>query len=180
MTSPIEPDHWKKCSVCKKNIGFSESYYVCSVSTCGGNRTGYVFCRMQCFETHLPGARHRDAGAIEKTSPTKIQAASEAATQGTSGERTPNRLMVRPGASSSASTASANPHAMPREVLVIASRLKEYVQARADMNTSASVLEVLSDHLRLLCDRATENARNDGRKTIMDRDLEFIKRLKET
>lgn len=179
MSLNTDLDHWKKCSVCKKNIGFSETYYICSVSTCGGNRTGYVFCRMQCFETHLPGARHRDAGAVEKKSPTAAQAKAEAQAP-TTPDRAPARLIVRPPSSTSAPAAGNKSNQLPREVLIIASRMKEYIQARADMNTSASVLEVLSDHLRLLCDRATENARNDGRKTVMDRDLEFLKNLKES
>jgi histone H3/H4 len=39
------------------------------------------------------------------------------------------------------------------------------------MNTAGSVAEVLSDRVRALCDRAIQNARDDGRKTVMDRDL---------
>lgn len=62
---------WKKCSSCKKMIGFGAGYYVCSVSTCNGKRTGYVFCSVPCFERHLPGARHKDAAAIEETSPAR-------------------------------------------------------------------------------------------------------------
>ncbi len=64
---------------------------------------------------------------------------------------------------------------LPREVLVIASRLKDYIQARADYSTSASVMDVLSDHLRILCDRAVDNARAEGRKTVLDRDFAFLK-----
>ncbi|HEY8271897.1 MAG TPA: hypothetical protein VIG33_13485 [Pseudobdellovibrionaceae bacterium] len=60
---------WRKCSTCKKPIGLGAPYYVCSVSTCNGQRTGYVFCGIQCFESHVPGARHKNAGAIEKTAP---------------------------------------------------------------------------------------------------------------
>lgn len=67
--------------------------------------------------------------------------------------------------------------ATPREVLVIASRLKDYIQARSEFNTSQSVMDVLSDHLRVVCDRAIENARADGRKTVMDRDFAFLKSL---
>ena len=57
---------WRKCSSCKKPIALKSKYYVCSVSTCNGLRTGYVFCSVACFERHLPGARHKQAGAIEK------------------------------------------------------------------------------------------------------------------
>ncbi len=60
---------WRKCSSCKKEIIFNTNHYVCSVSTCNGLRTGYVFCTLPCWETHLPGAKHRNAGAIEKKSP---------------------------------------------------------------------------------------------------------------
>lgn len=62
------------------------------------------------------------------------------------------------------------------DVLVVVSRFKAYVRERFGMNTSDAVMEALSDHLRAICHRAAENARNDGRKTVMDRDFEFLKR----
>jgi histone H3/H4 len=43
------------------------------------------------------------------------------------------------------------------------------------MNTSASVMDVLSDYVRVLCDRAIDNARSEGRKTVLDRDFSFFK-----
>jgi histone H3/H4 len=60
--------------------------------------------------------------------------------------------------------------------LIIASRLKEYIQARADMNTSAQVMDALSDYVRVITDRAIDNARADGRKTVLDRDFSFLKK----
>jgi histone H3/H4 len=57
------------------------------------------------------------------------------------------------------------------EVLIVASKLKNYIRAKSGMNTSASVLGVLSDKVRQLCDQAIENARADGRKTVKDRDF---------
>jgi len=66
---------------------------------------------------------------------------------------------------------------IPREVLIVASRLKEYIDARSGgYNTSASVMDVLSDYVRILCDRAIDQARADGRRTVMDRDFEFLKK----
>jgi hypothetical protein len=62
---------WKKCSTCKKPIGFGQKYYICSVSTCNGERKGYFFCTVPCWDAHVPGARHRDAAAIEEQAPTK-------------------------------------------------------------------------------------------------------------
>lgn len=154
-----DADFWKKCSSCKKPIGFSKKYYVCSVSTCNGERTGYVFCTVLCFERHVPGARHRDAAAIEMTAPS-----SSSTHQASSA---PRRIVAGPSAGS-VNLDSA-------QVLVIASRLKDYIQDRSDFNTSADVMSVLSDQLRILCDRAIDNARAAGRKTVMARDFDFLK-----
>ncbi len=57
------------------------------------------------------------------------------------------------------------------EILVVASKLKTYVRSAAGMSMSANVLPKLSDSVRSLCDQAIENARADGRKTVMDRDF---------
>lgn len=158
---------WRKCSSCKKPIPFGAKYFVCSVSTCNNERTGYVFCSVACFETHLPGARHRDAGAVEKVAP-KDAASAEADVA-----RTPARIIVKPAATATPAAAKSS---TPQEVLIVASRLKEYIQARSDFNTSGSVMDVLSEHVRILCDRAIDNARADGRKTVMDRDFDFLKK----
>src|SRR4051794_10247377 len=99
-------DSWRKCSSCKKTIAYNYRYFVCSVSTCNGQRTGYVFCSVPCWEVHLPGARHKDAAAIEMRSPAK-----GAATVAIAAE--PARRIV--GAATAASSA-------PREVLIVASR----------------------------------------------------------
>ena len=39
------------------------------------------------------------------------------------------------------------------------------------MRTSDAVADVLSDKLRDLCDRAIDRAKEDGRKTVLDRDF---------
>lgn len=80
-----------------------------------------------------------------------------------------HRTLIRPTMATKPAAATT-----PQEVLVIASRLKDYIQARGDMNTSASVMDILSDHLRLLCNEAIDHARSEGRKTVMDRDFEAI------
>ena len=61
---------------------------------------------------------------------------------------------------------------MAEDILVVVSKLKAYVRSKAGMNTSGNVAPKLSAIVRTLCDRAIENAKNDGRKTIMDRDFE--------
>lgn len=58
-----------------------------------------------------------------------------------------------------------------KEVLIVASKLKNYIRERSGMNTSSAVMDVLSDRLRELCDRAIDHARTEGRKTVMDRDF---------
>jgi histone H3/H4 len=58
-----------------------------------------------------------------------------------------------------------------KEVLVVASKLKNYIRTKSGMNTSAAVIDVLSDKVRELCDQAVESAKRDGRKTVMDRDF---------
>jgi len=59
---------WKCCSSCKKEIGFSKMYYVCSVSTCKHPRKGFIFCSAPCWDAHLGFANHRESWAEEQTS----------------------------------------------------------------------------------------------------------------
>jgi hypothetical protein len=61
--------------------------------------------------------------------------------------------------------------AVPREVLIVVSKLKAYVKARSGMNTSDGAMDVLSDIVRELCDAAIRKAAAEGRKTVMDRDF---------
>ncbi len=58
------------------------------------------------------------------------------------------------------------------DVIVVVSKLKNYIRSAAGMNTAGNVAPALSGKIRELCDRAIENARKDGRKTVMDRDFE--------
>jgi histone H3/H4 len=57
------------------------------------------------------------------------------------------------------------------EVLVVASKVKNYIRAKSSMNTSAAVMDALSNKIRMMCDQAIEAAKRDGRKTVMDRDF---------
>lgn len=58
-----------------------------------------------------------------------------------------------------------------KEILVVASKVKNYIRNKSGMNISANVMAVLSDRIREMCDQAIENARNDKRKTVKDRDF---------
>jgi len=56
-------------------------------------------------------------------------------------------------------------------VLIVVSKLKSYIRAKSGMNTAGNVPPRLSEIIRGLCDSAIEQARRDGRKTVMDRDF---------
>lgn len=153
---------WRTCSSCKGGIKTSALYWTCSVSTCNRKRTALFFCTVSCWDAHLPVARHRDAWAEEQRAPGTASAeADESADPATR----PKRRLVRPEATERPSDDWA------REILVIASRLKDYVRARSGFNTSERALGPLSEILRVSCDAAIENARREGRKTVLDRDI---------
>jgi histone H3/H4 len=177
-----DASYWKRCSSCKTEIGYSTIYWVCSVSTCTRKRTGMVFCSVSCWEMHLPMMRHRESYAVEKRSPTQAQwlreqqeEASHAAQTSPASGSAP-ALRRRPADTSDAGqpgsdAAELSDDDLPRDVLVIASKLKQYIRARSGMNTSDGVLDVLSDHVRAICRQAIRNAAQDGRKTVLDRDI---------
>jgi histone H3/H4 len=57
------------------------------------------------------------------------------------------------------------------EILVVASKVKNYIRTQSGMNTSSAVMDALSRKIRKMCDQAIEHAKQDGRKTVMDRDF---------
>ncbi|MFN2427549.1 MAG: hypothetical protein ABR587_13995 [Candidatus Binatia bacterium] len=174
---------WKRCGVCKRDLGFDGEFYECSVSTCTSGRSHPVFCSVPCWEQHVPVMRHRDAWAEQKRSPTRAQweAAQAAGSVSVAGADAASRIPTAPGGIATAPRrimvdARTPGRAVPDsnlagEVLVVASKLKAYIKARSGMNTSESVLEELSAIIREHADRAIEQARLEGRRTVMDRDF---------
>jgi hypothetical protein len=156
----MSEESWRRCSACKEPIGLGATYWVCSVSTCNRKRTGLVFCTVSCWEVHLPDANHREAWAVERTAPSSAELASDA---GPGDAPKKQRRIVRPQG------AAAPPAAEP--VLVVASRLKDYIRGHAGFNTSDQVLEPLSAIVRGVCDEAIRNARTEGRTTVLERDI---------
>jgi hypothetical protein len=161
-----DPAAWHSCSTCRGDIGFEEPYYVCSVSTCTRNPTDFRFCSVECWETHAATLRHRDACPVEKTSPNREEWLRE---------NPPRPLPDREIEEESEEAVALNEEGVPRDVLVVISKLKGYIRARSGMNTSDAVIPLLSDHLRRVCDRAIRRAARDGRKTVMDRDFDFLR-----
>lgn len=158
---------WKKCSQCKKEIGLGAKYYVCSVSTCQHPRRGLQFCSVSCWSAHVPVLRHKSAWAEERSAPLVASPS----------EDSRERILVRPAVAMSGSGSAApaaHKKTLPRETLIVVSKLKGFVRELCDYNTSADVVDWLSDHVRELCVQAYRNAQEDGRKTVMARDFEKI------
>ena len=165
--------HFRLCTTCKKPIDFGSGYFRCSVSTCNRKRLELYFCSVPCWDAHVPEARHRDAWAEPATAPTEAEWNARA-----DEERAAPRAVVE---SAPRAAVEAPPRRrivgedddkdLPHEVLVVVSKLKQYIRARSGMNTSDNVTSVLSDHLRRLCVQAIRHAAESDRKTVMDRDF---------
>src|SRR5690606_37521894 len=147
----MEQNYWRKCSTCKKEIAYRAIYQKCSVSTCRKS----VYCSVTCWDVHNPIMNHKSAWAEEERAPSK----EEAMAQENNENREPKRIIV-----GSKPVTSNNDY--PKDVLIVASKLKAYVKERYDLNTSANVMDKLSDLVRSLTDKAVENAQREGRKTL--------------
>jgi histone H3/H4 len=186
---------WLKCSACRTDIAFSSKYFQCSVSTCNRARTRLVFCSVACWDSHVATARHRDAWAEDHIAPTRSAWDAELAEQiavpdkpsPTAPSRpTPvaapppppspapiRRVFGEPPAAAPVAAAGsvALQDVADRDILIVMSKLKKYIKDRSGMNCSDAVAEVLSDHVRALCDDSIRAAGRDERKTVLDRDV---------
>jgi histone H3/H4 len=151
-------NYWRKCGSCKKEIGFNTIYQMCNVSSC----RKFVYCSVDCWNLHNPVMNHKSSWAEENRSPSKVEAR---IVQNDSGNA-PRRILIQ------SKTISSNASDDSEEILIVASKLKQYIKDKFDMNTAANVMEALSRDVRRLTDRAVEKARSEGRKTVMDRDYE--------
>lgn len=151
--------YWRKCGSCKKEIGFNTVYQACNVSTC----RKMVFCSVDCWNLHNPVMNHKSSWAEENRSPRKEDYQPEG------DANAPRRIIVT---NRSAEPAAATGEASEEDILIVASKLKQYVKDKYDMNTSANVMEALSHIVRRQTDRAIARAKAEGRKTLMDRDFE--------
>jgi hypothetical protein len=165
---------WKLCSSCKKPINYGATWYKCSVSTCNRTRTALYFCTIECWQAHVPGARHRDAWAEPEQAPANAAQAARLETNSGEGSRS-----AEDAARARRVVTSATVQAVParpdpgdsQEILVVVSKLKKYIKDRSGMNTSDGAMAVLSAHLRALSNEAIRTAARDGRKTVLDRDF---------
>jgi hypothetical protein len=168
---------WRRCATCKRGIDFGTAYKICSVSTCNRKGSSLVFCSIQCWDSHVPLMRHREAWAEEQRSPTREEWGAQAVAAARPAASAPRpapetgAALEEPAEDPDGEDGAVPEGEVPREILIVASKLKKYVRARSGMNTSDSVMEVLSARVRSLCDDAIVRAQEDGRKTVMDRDF---------
>jgi len=189
---------WLLCSACRTDIPYSSKYFQCSVSTCNRARMRLVFCSVGCWDSHLATLRHRDAWAEDKIAPSKAEWEREQASMAASAPEPPRpappqvrpaapdparRVVAAPTASSSVTATPAAATGGPvlsevtdRDILVVVSKLKKYIKDRSGMNCSDAVADVLSDHVRVLCDESIRAAGRDERKTVLDRDVPRARR----
>ena len=183
--SATSESFWRRCNTCKREIGFGQRYWTCNVSTCNRKGKSYVFCAVDCWQSHVPTMRHRDSWAEEQTSPNRQSWSGQSAPAPARRAVEPRPAVPPPPPAQSVSepvpaavTASPEPQThpplstdVPRDILIVASKLKDYVKARSGLNTSDAVMKALSDRVRRLCDDAIHRARDDERKTLLDRDF---------
>ncbi len=153
-----ERSYWRKCATCGKEIPYRGIYQKCSVSSCRKS----VWCSVDCWDIHNPVMNHKNSWAEEETAPAKETE-----------QRAPIRKIVssnKPSTTTSAAATAARGD-IPKDVLIVASKLKAYVKAKYDLNTSGNVMDALSEIVRHEADKACERAIAEGRKTLMDRDF---------
>ena len=153
---------WKPCGTCKKPIAYGAKHFVCSVSSCNGARFSPKFCSIGCWDAHVPVMNHRSAWAEEKRAPDRPVSVNLPKHGGDSDElraRLARHMVAQAKGPES------------KDILIVGSKLKKYIKDRGGMNTSAEVLEMLSDLVRHHCNDAIDQARADGRKTVKARDF---------
>ncbi len=148
--------YWRKCGTCKKEINWGSTYQQCSVSSC----RKFAYCSVDCWAVHDSVMGHMSAAATEERAPNKDS------------ENAPRRrLIVSNSPSLSSNSVGETRAGVDLDVLIVASKLKKYVKDRHDLNTSGNVMDRLSELVRDLVDEAVIRARQEGRKTLMDRDF---------
>lgn len=144
---------WRKCGVCKKSIPLGGIYQKCSISSCRKS----VFCSVDCWSVHDSVMGHKSSFAEEERAPSEID------------EGPRRRIVVAPKTSSQGGNED-----LPIDVLIVVSKLKSYVKAKSGMNTSGDVADELSKFVRAIVHEGIEEARAEGRKTLMARDFKKI------
>lgn len=112
--------------------------------------------------------RHREAWAEEERAPTREAWLAEAAAEA---DKARAKQQVPKRAADKVPLETRASGDVPRDILVVVSKLKAYIRATSGMNTSDGVSEALSDIVRSACDRAIDRALADERRTVLGRDF---------
>lgn len=160
-----DSDCYRKCSTCKKPIAYSADYFKCSVSTCNRKATALFFCTVDCWDAHVPDANHRDAWAEKETAPA-----------GPAPEAAPVDKVRKVVAPRTQPIADTSDDELPRDILIVMSKLKNYIKARSGFRTSDGVSDPLSDAVRKLCVASIKSAAQNERNTVLARDVEAAMR----
>lgn len=158
---------WKHCNICKKGISLGATYYLCSVSTCRGGRTGYVFCSLPCWDGHLGFANHKTSYAEEMTAPLKA----EASVVPTPPHKPPDEPASKRRIIIPEKPAPIRPHDIKVDTLVVVSKVKQLIQGQSEFNTSQCAIDALTTKVVETCLNGIEHAKTAGRKTVMGRDI---------
>lgn len=179
---------WKKCTACKNDIRYGANHWVCSVSTCNRPNTRYVFCTVPCWDSHVAQLNHRDAWAVDARAPSRDAWDKEVAASPPQAQSAPKamatanppapvvrRVIGEPapapapsGAAPGSVTLSDN---VEKDILIVVSKMKKYIKDRSGFNCGDTVVDILSEHVRAICDESIRAAARDERKTVLDRDV---------
>jgi hypothetical protein len=170
---------WLKCTACKNPIPFNAMHWVCSVSTCNRPKFPLVFCTVSCWDSHVADARHRESWAVEAHAPSKAQWDQDHEPAPAPKPVVAAAPVVRRvvGEVASAPVVAATPggvnlvDVVDNEMLIVVSKLKKYIKDRSGMNCGDAVAELLSDHVRAICDESIRAAARNERKTVLERDV---------
>lgn len=61
--------------------------------------------------------------------------------------------------------------AAKKEILVVQSKVREYLKSKGDFNIGSDLVGAVSDRIEMMLDDAARRAGDNGRKTIQARDV---------
>jgi hypothetical protein len=113
--------------------------------------------------------------SLSSSSPTPV--AFRSAASGSTAQVNPNapaRRVVGDASPSAAAAVEGNValcSTFDKDMLIGVSKMKKYIKDRSGMNCGDAVADMLSEHVRAICDEAIRAAARDERKTVLDRDV---------
>lgn len=149
---------WRRCGSCKKEIPYSSPYQACGVSGC----QKFAYCSIDCWSLHNSIMNHKSGWCEDQISPKN---------DNNTNTGDGKRIIVTPQKDVAITSADGQKLSNETDILIVASKLKQYIKDKHDLNTSADVMEELSVIVRKLADRAAIKAKSENRKTLMQRDF---------